>query len=160
MRVLFLDRDGIINKDRGDYTWRVEDFTFTEHFFPFLISMRDLGFKFVVVTNQGGIDKGLYAKSDVEDLHHWMLKEFNKDGLDLLDIFYCPHHSSIQKCLCRKPGSLLFEKAIAIHGIDVANSLMLGDRERDIEAAEAAGVRGILIQSNPDWSKIEIPGLL
>jgi D-glycero-D-manno-heptose 1,7-bisphosphate phosphatase len=69
-------------------------------------------------------------------------------GVDLADILYCPHHPSKGRCLCRKPGSLLLERAIARHDIDAASSCMIGDRDRDVEAAEGAGVRGILVPHN------------
>ena len=110
MKELFLDRDGIINIERGDYTWKKDDFKFTNNLFPFLKKHADEGFAFIVITNQGGINKGLYDHSDVHELHHWMENELKKQGFSILDIFYCPHHSDFQKCLCRKPGSLLFEK--------------------------------------------------
>ena len=151
MKVLFLDRDGVINKERGDYTWLKEQFIFTDNLFEYLRKQRDKGFQFVVITNQGGINKAIYEESDVEELHQWMKELFKKEGIELLDIFYCPHHSNFQKCLCRKPNSQMLEKAIAIHGIDRGNSYMIGDTERDVEAAKGAGVKGILVQANLDW---------
>ena len=64
------------------------------------------------------------------------------------DMFYCPHHPSFGKCLCRKPGSLLIERAIGKHQVDVSRSVMIGDRDRDVEAAERVGMRGMLVRAN------------
>lgn len=156
MKVLFLDRDGIINIERGDYTWRREDFQFTEHLFEFLRKFKEADYQFIVITNQGGINKGLYTTEDVESVHSFMKAGFKKEGLTLLDVFYCPHHSNFQKCLCRKPGSLMLEKAMALFDVDKKYSLMLGDTDRDVEAAKAAGIKGFLIPKNPDWLDITL----
>ncbi|MEQ8324429.1 MAG: HAD family hydrolase [Vicingaceae bacterium] len=157
MKVLFLDRDGIINRERGDYTWKKKDFQFTDNLFQFLGRCQKAGFAFIVITNQGGIDKGLYTNKEVEDLHQWMKEVFEQRGTPLVDVYYCPHHDQLQKCLCRKPGSLMVEKALATFSIDSDTSLMIGDRQRDVQAALNAGIRGILIDSNPDWKSIEVP---
>jgi len=151
MKVIFLDRDGVINKERGEYTWLEEQFVFTDNLFDFLREYRDKGFQFIVITNQGGINKGLYKKSDVEALHHWMRECLRKENIELLDIYYCPHHSIFQKCLCRKPNSQLLEKAIAVYGIDKKKSYMIGDNQRDIEAAERTGVNAVLVEANLNW---------
>ena len=156
MKVLFLDRDGIINEERGDYTYKKADFRFTKNLFPFLKSFVEKDYRIIVVTNQGGIDKGIYDKSDVYELHNWMVEELKNRGIPILEVYYCPHHNIVQKCICRKPDSLLIEKAIRRFGIDASQSLMLGDRDRDIESAERAGVRGVLIPSNPDWNEIDV----
>ena len=160
MKVIFLDRDGIINKERGDYTWKKEQFEFTENLFPFLRYWAEKGFQFIVITNQGGIDKGIYGHEHVLSLHEWMRSKLKSEGIDILDVFYCPHHSIHQKCLCRKPGSLMIEKASAIHRVNFKDSIMIGDRERDVQAAERIGIRGFLVDSNPDWSSIDLNSLI
>lgn len=159
MKALFLDRDGVVNKERGDYTWTIDHFEFTRNLFPFLRSIRKSGYEIIIVTNQGGIDKGLYTKSDVEKLHTWMTEKLKDEEIDILDIYYCPHHSDFQKCLCRKPAPLLFEKALATYNIEGKNSFMIGDSQRDIEGASTAEIAGFKIDSNPDWSLLTIPGL-
>jgi D-glycero-D-manno-heptose 1,7-bisphosphate phosphatase len=77
-----------------------------------------------------------------------LLSSCNRRGLAFDEIYFCTHHPETGKCLCRKPGSLLLEKAIARFGIDPRQSVMIGDRDRDVRAAQAAGVRGILIAAN------------
>lgn len=145
---LFLDRDGVINRERGEHTWRPADFEVLPDVADALVHARDAGFALVVITNQSGIGLGLYGHEEVHALHDVLARELATAGVRLDGIYYCPHHPSGGRCLCRKPGSLLLERAIARHGIDPARSMMIGDRERDVQAAEAAGVRGVLVESN------------
>ena len=79
-----------------------------------------------------------------------MQEEFQKHQLELLDIYYCPHHNDVEKCICRKPDSLLLEKAIAKYNIDISKSYFIGDSDRDIEAAHKVGVKGIKANKNSD----------
>lgn len=147
-KVVFLDRDGVINVDVNDYTWKWEKFIFTPQLFDYLKLLVNKGFHFIIVTNQGGISKKIYTKNDVFELHNLMQEQFEFNGIPLLDIYFCPHHPAIEKCLCRKPGSLLLEKAIAKYNISLKHSYFIGDNERDMLAAKGAGVEGIKINTN------------
>lgn len=155
-RAVFLDRDGVINVERGDYISRFEDFEILPHVAPGLQCLRDAGFIFIVITNQGGIAKGLYDVNELSKMHAFMESELLKIGVQFADIYYCPHHPDFGNCLCRKPHSLLVEKAISKHRINPENSIFIGDKPRDIACGEAVGVKGILIEPNENWiSKIE-----
>lgn len=145
---LFLDRDGVINRERGEHTWRIADFELLPTVPESLRVASALGFATIVVSNQSGVGLGLYTIAEVESLHAHLHSLLADHGAALTDIYYCPHHPTKGRCLCRKPGSLLIERALAAHGIDLAGSLMVGDRERDVQAAEAAGVRGLLVPAN------------
>ena len=147
-RALFLDRDGVINKERGIHTWKVEDTELLPDVAQALRKAQDAGFALIVITNQSGIGLGMYGHDDVAKVHAYLEAELSVAGVHLTDIFYCPHHPEQGKCLCRKPGSLLLERAIARHGLQLEGSAMIGDRDRDVQAAEAAGVRGILVPAN------------
>lgn len=147
-KVVFLDRDGVINVERGDYTYKTNDFKFVEGLFDTLLFLKKNGFEFIVITNQGGISKGIYNHHDVFSVHSYMHEQFKLHEIPILDVFYCPHHSDIEKCICRKPDSLMLEKAIAKYQIDVKNSYFIGDGERDILAAKKAGVKGIKVIKN------------
>ena len=147
-KAIFLDRDGIINKERGDYTYRMEDFVFVDDLIKSLRKFQTYGFKLIVISNQSGIAKGVYTHEDVEVLHDHILRYMRINGIEIEEIYYCPHHPEKGKCICRKPDSLLVEKALARFQINPDASYFIGDRPRDIEAAEKAGVRGILVDSN------------
>jgi D-glycero-D-manno-heptose 1,7-bisphosphate phosphatase len=147
-KAIFLDRDGIINKERGDYTYRMEDFVFVDDLVKSLRKFQKHGFKLVIISNQSGIAKGVYTHADVELLHAHILRYMRLNGIEIEEIYYCPHHPETGACICRKPDSLLIEKALARFHINTQASYFIGDRPRDIEAAEKAGVSGILVDSN------------
>jgi len=145
---LFLDRDGVINHDPGDYTKNLSEFTILPTVMEGLRVAREAGFEVVLITNQGGLAKGLYTHEDVAEIHAFLRAECEKNGTPVLDIFSSPHHPSTGKSLSRKPGSLMVERACAKHGLDPARSWMVGDKQRDLDAASPVGVRGVLIGVN------------
>lgn len=148
-KAIFLDRDGVLNKELGRYTRHKDEFDVLQHAIESCAKLKDMGYFLVVITNQGGISKGVYSKSDLELIHSKLL-----DHIPQIDaIYYCPHHSELENCLCRKPKSLMLEKAIAKYGINAKESYMIGDSLRDVEAANKAGVKGIKIGSNEVWDK-------
>src|SRR5688572_26286768 len=153
-KAIFLDRDGVINLDVLNYTWKLNEFTFLPGVFESCRRFQELGYKMIVITNQGGIAKGLYSHEDVEKLHSKMVDSFKEEGVHISEVYYCPHHDAFGKCLCRKPGSLLVEKALARFEIDPALSFFIGDRDRDIMAGEAVGVKGILVEVNSDMRNV------
>lgn len=147
-KVIFLDRDGVINYEPGDYTYQVNLFTILDGVLEALEIWADLGYEFIVITNQGGISKGRYGHKEVNEVHEYMEKVFSENGIVLKDVYYCPHHSNLEQCICRKPDSLMLEKAIARYNVDATNSYFVGDSERDIIAAQKAGVVGVKVEKN------------
>tara|TARA_R110000868_G_scaffold63012_2_gene190069 strand:- start:43 stop:525 length:483 start_codon:yes stop_codon:yes gene_type:complete len=147
-KALFLDRDGVLNRERGDYTFSIEDFEVLPDVSQALKLAQEKGYLLIVISNQGGISKGLFNQKRVEKLHGMMCEELATKGIHFDEIYYCQHHNEIGKCICRKPDSLMLEKAIARFNIDVDKSVMIGDSQRDVDAASKVGVRRILIDSN------------
>ena len=147
-KVIFLDRDGVINRERGDYTWRISDFEFNDGLFEFMQIMQKRGYLFIVITNQGGIARKVYTNKEFLELTDYMLSEFKKEDITVTDLYYCPHHSNVEKCLCRKPEPLMLEKAIAKYNVDIDNSYFIGDSERDIIAGNKVGLNTIKIEAN------------
>jgi D-glycero-D-manno-heptose 1,7-bisphosphate phosphatase len=147
-KAVFLDRDGVINYDPGDYTYNVNEFKLNDGIIENLKILFDKGFLLILITNQGGISKKLYSHANVEEIHKYLADELNKVGVKLTEVYYCPHHSINERCICRKPNSLMIEKALARFDIDPKKSFMLGDKMRDVECAENAGVKGIKVEIN------------
>ena len=148
-KAVFLDRDGVLNKELGDYVCRFEDFKVLEHNFTALKELQDRGYLLIVITNQGGLAKGWYSANVLDQMHTQLITTYAEQGVLISEVYYCNHHPEFNgKCLCRKPGSLMLEKALARFGIDASQSYFIGDRERDVIAGEAAGVAGILIDSD------------
>jgi D-glycero-D-manno-heptose 1,7-bisphosphate phosphatase len=144
-RAAFLDRDGVINLDHG-YVWRREEFEFVPGTLAACAQLARRGFALVVVTNQSGIGRGMYAEADFEHLTAWMRERFSDAGAPLAGVYFCPHHptdaagSYLRACACRKPAPGMLLQAAAKHGLDLARSVMFGDTCDDLEAARAAGV--------------------
>lgn len=147
-KAVFFDRDGVINRERGEYTWRMEDFAINESVFEFMAFAQKKGYLLIVISNQGGIQRGVYTLNDVEILHQYLRIELKKYGIELTDIYICPHHDKTERCFCRKPQSIMLEKAIARFNIDTKKSFFFGDSARDIEAGTKAGVKSILLTPN------------
>ncbi len=146
-KAIFLDRDGVINFERG-YTHRLEDFVILPDLIEVLQILKQKGYLLIVISNQSGIAKGLYLQSETEILHAYLKDELRKNNIVLDEIYYCIHHPDVSKCICRKPDSLFVEKALARFNIDPSKSYFIGDKERDTESGEKAGVKGILIEAN------------
>jgi D-glycero-D-manno-heptose 1,7-bisphosphate phosphatase len=158
-KALFLDRDGVINKKgKSYYIHRPEDFIFNPGLFEVLKSFTDRGYIIIVITNQGGISRGIYTDEDTVKLHEYMAERLADEGIIVTAVYYCPHHPDNEQCLCRKPGNQLFEQAIAEHNIDRSLSLMIGDSEADIEAAHKSSVRAVKVETNGNLK--DIPGIL
>lgn len=147
-KAVFLDRDGVINHDPDDYTYKLEETTILPGIIPFTQELIKRGYLIIVITNQGGINKGIYGFEEVEAIHSYLHDEFLKEGVEITDYYYCPHHINFQKCLCRKPFSLMIEKAMHKYDVDPTKSYFIGDKWRDVECGEAAGVKGIKIDVN------------
>lgn len=147
-KAIFLDRDGVINHDPDDYTYKLEETTILPGIIEFAKAVVEKGYIIIVITNQGGINKGRYGHADVQTVNNFISSEFLKHGVEIKDFFYCPHHSALEKCLCRKPDALLIERGLYKYNVNPAQSYFIGDKWRDVECGEKAGVKGIKIDVN------------
>jgi D-glycero-D-manno-heptose 1,7-bisphosphate phosphatase len=142
MKAIFLDRDGVLNVERGQYTYLIEEFQVLPGIIPVLKHLKESGFLLIVITNQAGIAKGLYTVDQMNQCH----QKFQDLGNDLIDHFYfAPDHPDFSNSLSRKPDSLLFEKAMAKYDIDPKVSWMVGDKERDLIPAKKMGIQTVLL---------------
>jgi D-glycero-D-manno-heptose 1,7-bisphosphate phosphatase len=145
MKVAFLDRDGVINRE-VNYLFRIEEFEYTENCVEGLKTLRELGYELIIVTNQAGIAKGYYTEEDYHKLTKWYLADLRNKGVDILDVYYCPHHPYgtvelySKACNCRKPKPGMFFNALTKYDIDMGGSIMIGDKTSDIEAAIDFGI--------------------
>ena len=154
-KAVFLDRDGVINrKGSGYYVFREEEFFLNKGVTDALKYFISKGYLLIIITNQGGIAKGIYTTTHLEKLHNYMIQKLKAFDIVLTDIYYCPHHPDVSQCLCRKPGTLLFEQAIAKYKIDPKGSFMIGDSQIDIQAAEKMKIKGILLPTNGNMMDI------
>jgi len=155
-KAVFLDRDGVLNQEMGDYVCRLEDFHILDNFDALKI-LQNRGYLLIVATNQGGLAKGWYTDDELAKMHQRLIEVHLAHGVEITDIFYCPHHPDFTAdCDCRKPKPGLLLQGIEKYNIDPAKSYFIGDRERDMEAATAVGIQGILVDSNQPISEVAI----
>jgi D-glycero-D-manno-heptose 1,7-bisphosphate phosphatase len=153
-KAVFLDRDGVLNHEQGDYIRRVEDFIILDNY-DALKTLQDKGYLLIVATNQGGLAKGWYTEEELAKMHDKLREDYKAHGVEFTDMFYCPHHPNFTgDCDCRKPKPGLLLQGIEKYNIDPSKSYFIGDRERDVEAGTAAGVKGILIDSDQPISTV------
>ncbi len=147
-KAVFFDRDGTINVEKN-YLWKIEDFEFQPGIFELMKQYQDEGYLLFIITNQSGIARKLYTEDDFEELNSWMLEQFNSAGIKITRVYYCPHHPEITgECECRKPKSGMILQAIQQFNISPVNSILIGDKKRDILAGENAGVgKNLYIQN-------------
>jgi D-glycero-D-manno-heptose 1,7-bisphosphate phosphatase len=160
-KAIFLDRDGVLNKELYDYICRVEDFEVLTYQIPVLKKLYDEGYLLIIITNQGGIALNRYTEDQLAEMHRILYSEFEKQGAKITHAYYCPHHPTVNEpCQCRKPASGMVLEAIATYNIDPTLSVMIGDKPRDVEAANGAGVKGILIAPDEQISYGKIKEVL
>lgn len=140
-KALFLDRDGVVNIEKN-YLYKIEDFEFIDGIFELCSYYEKLGYKIFIVTNQSGIARGYYTENDFIKLTSWMKRQFFDKGINITKVYFCPHHPSISgECKCRKPNPEMLLRAKIEFDIDLENSIIIGDKERDIEAGLNAGLK-------------------
>ena len=142
-KAIFLDRDGVINREIG-YLNKIEDFEFIDGVFDACNYYQRIGFLIIVITNQSGISRGFYSENDFIILNNWMINQFNKKNVDILDVFFCPHMPN-EHCNCRKPSPGLIIDAQQKYNIDLKRSWLIGDKETDIMAGNKAGIENTIL---------------
>lgn len=152
-KALFLDRDGVINIEKN-YLYKKEDFEFIDGIFELCDYYQSLGYLIIVVTNQSGIARAYYSEDDFNKLTDWMILEFLNNGIKISKVYSCPHHPDISgKCLCRKPEPGMLLEAQKEFAVDMKNSIIIGDKERDIEAGINAGLTQTYLFNTSDTLK-------
>jgi len=149
-RALFLDRDGVINEEIG-YLIRREDVRFMPGIFELCRTAVELNYLVIVVTNQAGIARGYYTEAQFGELTNWMRSEFRARGSDLAAVYFCPYHEEFgigpykRASEDRKPNPGMILKAARDLSLDLSESILVGDKESDLQAATAAGVGSIFL---------------
>ena len=139
-KALFLDRDGVVNVDRG-HVYLKEHFEFTKGIFDLCREYADDGYIIIIITNQAGIAKGLYTEADFSRLTKWMIEEFSSEGITIARVYHCPHHPDIDgSCGCRKPEPGMILQGVKEFDLDIKKCILIGDKETDLEAGRRAGI--------------------
>jgi D-glycero-D-manno-heptose 1,7-bisphosphate phosphatase len=151
-KVIFLDRDGVINRDSPDYIKNWDEFEFLPASLEALRLLTEKGYHLIVITNQSIINRGWVPQAVLDHTHRRLREAVAAAGGRILDIFFCPHRPD-ENCACRKPKPGLIEQACARHSIDPAASIMIGDNAKDILCGRNAGCGAtILVRTGYDPS--------
>lgn len=146
-KAVFLDRDGVINKERSDYVKSISELEIFPNVAKNITILKDAGFLVIVITNQSAVNRGLVTHETINQIHNSIQDHLKKYGTFLDDFYYCPHTPD-ENCNCRKPKSGLLQKAILELNIDLKSSWMIGDCDTDIEAAGSIGCKAIKINDS------------
>ena len=146
MKTIFLDRDGVINRNPPNkgYVKKWAEFDFIPNAQKAIRDLTESGYRIIVITNQAGIGRGFYSEDDLADIHSRMIAEIEKTGGTIDAVYYCPHHPEAG-CECRKPKPGMLIRAAREHNIDLSTAYFIGDFPTDIEAGQRAGVTTFLV---------------
>ena len=148
-KIVFLDRDGVINKKAEDhhYITNEADFVFNEGIFEVCTQLKQEGYEFIVITNQRGVARNMLTEETLRKIHVRMLQGFSERGISILDVFYCPHNTN--ECKCRKPSPGMLEEAFEKYSIDMERSVLISDSQEDVNMGKLFGLgRNILVTSD------------
>lgn len=155
-KALFLDRDGVINVNHG-YVYEIKRFEFIKEIFPIMKIAQAQQMPIIIITNQSGIGRGIYTEDQFEELSNWMKLELENQGIYISGVFHCsdnpdnPHFSPSTSR--RKPSPAMFIEAANELGIDLENSIMIGDNDSDLAAAKSANLRHRILISKATESQ-------
>lgn len=154
-RIIFLDRDGVINRELDGYVTDWSKFDFLPGALDSLKLLADNGWSVIVISNQSAIGRGYATKEAIEKIMANMVSEVQAAGGDILAVFYCPHTTE-DECNCRKPKPDLFYQAAEKHGIDLSKTWFIGDKLSDVEAAKTAELKPILIKGGKQVKGVSV----
>jgi len=151
MKVVFLDRDGVVNKYPGDrdYVKSLEEFTFLPRSKEAIACLHKAGFQLYVISNQAGVSKGLYSQATLDKITENMLIGVRASGGEINGVYYCTHRPD-EDCLCRKPKTGLIELAKKEHSLKLDHAFFIGDSMFDVKTAKASGMVSILVLSGKE----------
>ena len=151
-KAVFLDRDGTINVDYG-YVYREQDLTLITGVADGLRKLQSSGFLLIIITNQSGVGRGYFSKDDVNIFNKKLIDELNNYGVKITDVFIC-FHSPEDKCTCRKPAPNMILEALKKYNVDPEKSFMIGDKNSDVEAGQASGIKSFLLTDKNNFQSI------
>ena len=143
-RVVFLDRDGVINKDSPEYVKNRDEFNFLPGSLDALSRLHKAGFEIIIITNQSAINRGITTLAALEEIHRVLREKTRQHGGDIRDIFFCPHRPD-EGCNCRKPKPGMIRQACERYAIDLNTAIMVGDSTKDIECGNNGGCNATVL---------------
>lgn len=143
---IFLDRDGVINRNRSDHVKSWTEFEFLPGVLEALKELSQLNWPVIVISNQAAIGRGLVSRQEVDEINSRMVEAVHLSGGRIDHVYYCPHRPD-EGCDCRKPRPGMILQAAKEAGLDLPRSYLIGDAESDLLAAVAAGCQAVLVKT-------------
>jgi len=152
-KTIFLDRDGVINEEKKDYVKNLKEFKIIDGSLQAIKLLKNNNFRVIIITNQSAINRGLLSVEKLNEIHDFLKNKLLDLDTTLDGIYFCPHTPN-ENCMCRKPKPGLLQQAISELDINVKDSLMIGDSQTDIDAANKIGCKSILLNKNQNLLKV------
>ncbi len=152
-RAIFIDRDGVICRNRNDHVKDWEEFVFLPGVLEAMSRLAELDLSIVVITNQAAINRGIVSVEAVEDIHSRMVQAIEAAGGRVDRVIYCPHRPD-EHCACRKPRPGMLLMAAQDLGLDLSQSYLIGDAETDMQAGRAVGAHRYLVLTGRGWRQL------
>ena len=146
-KAIFLDRDGVINQERKDYVKNIEEFVIFENVHDAITLIKNHNFLVILITNQSAVNRKLLTIENLDKIHEKLQNYLKMHNTSFDYVYFCPHMPK-ENCNCRKPKPGLIIQAKNDFKIDLSQSFMIGDSQTDVESAESAGCKGILLKQN------------
>ncbi len=146
MKLVILDRDGVINKESVDFIKSPDEWKPIKGSLEAIARMSQAGYDVAVITNQSGIGRGLFSADTLGQIHVRMIQHVQQHGGKIQSILFCPHHPN-DNCTCRKPLSGMYEELASRLGVNYHGVFSVGDSVRDLQAAKKAGARPVLVKT-------------
>lgn len=137
---IFLDRDGVLNVNRKNYVKTLDELIMLENALTAMPLLKDSGFKIIIVTNQSGVDKGIFSREIADTVNNAVVSAIEEAGGRIDAVYYCPHDYLVFNCDCRKPAPGMILTAAQDHDIDLSTSYLIGDSLTDLQAGRNAGI--------------------
>ena len=152
-KTIFLDRDGVINEEKKDYVKNLKEFKIIDGSLQAIKLLKNNNFRVIIITNQSAINRGLLSVEKLNEIHDFLKNKLLDLDITLDGIYFCPHTPN-ENCMCRKPKPGLLQQAISELDINVKDSLMIGDSQTDIDAANSIGCKSILLNKNQNLLQV------
>lgn len=146
MNIVLLDRDGVINEDSDEYIKSAQEWHALAGSIEAIAALHRAGFSVVVVTNQSGLARQLFSRTDLDAMHNKLRQQLAIAGAELTAIYFCPHHPR-DNCLCRKPATGMLDQLESDFGIRLDGQFLVGDSLKDLQLARAKGCRPVLVKT-------------
>ena len=158
MKLVILDRDGVINYDSDQYIKSPEEWRVIPGSLEAIARLSQWGYRVIVATNQSGVGQGLFEMDTLNLIHEKMMRAVAQVGGRIDAVFFCPH-TNADNCDCRKPKPGLLQEIAARYATDLAGVPVIGDSLRDLQAAQAVGAHPILVLTGKGQQTLESPDL-